>query len=87
MEEFWCSTPDELGAVLDGVARSRRDLADILLVTVWQQVALDRTKRLPDLQRLLDRRREREEAEAVLLTKEQVVAKWKAFFDRARKTS
>lgn len=85
MEEFWCSTPDELGAVLDGVARSRRDLADLLLVTVWQQVALDRTKRLPDLQRLLDRRREREEA--VELTKEQLVAKWKAFFDRARRAS
>jgi hypothetical protein len=90
---FWWSTPEELGRYLDGFTRARRDMVDALTVTAWQVVAFDRTKRLPDLQRMLSRRAEREEAreeaepQAPLATKEQLVAKWRAFFERARTAS
>lgn len=84
---FWDGTPLEHGLYLDGVSLARRDALDALTVSAWQTVAFDRTKRLPDLARLLDRRAAREEAEADRApgeTLEQIRAKWRHFFERAR---
>lgn len=85
-EDFWHATPDELGRYLEGVARARRDTLDYLTVCAWQMVAFDRTKRLPDLRRLMDRRAQREEAAEPggLETKEQLQEKWRTFFARAQ---
>lgn len=87
VEDFWDGVPAEHGRFLDGVSLARRDALDALTVAAWQGVAFDRSKRLPDLQRLLNRRAERAERDPEargLETKEQLTAKWRHFFERAR---
>jgi hypothetical protein len=87
-EDFWQGTPAEHGRFLDGASLARRDALDALTVGAWQGAAFERQKRLPDLQRLLARRAERTERDSEPdqggESKEQLRAKWRQFFDRAR---
>lgn len=83
-EDYWWNTPAEHGRYLEGVSLARRDALDALTVAAWQGVAFDRTKRLPDLQRLLSRRADDQQDSSSGETKEQLRAKWRHFFDRAR---
>ena len=54
--EFWRLTPWLLNELLDAEGDAQRADYDRALFTAWHVEAFARTKRLPDLKKLLDRR-------------------------------
>lgn len=74
-EAYWYRTPREVTAFLEVVSERNADAKDLALFTAWHTEAFARQKRLPDLNRLLARRKPK-----APLPLEAEMARWKGFF-------